>query len=138
MSARRVLLVALAGLALSAGPAGAAAPTLRLAILHVVGGCHVWATTTLRQLGPATTVTVKAGGRLVVRPNCPMDFDFAQLKGPKVALGDRRTYRGTTRTLAFPKRGTYVFRVVNVQTPEEVGLQTLGPTNVLTLTVKVT
>ena len=135
---RKLLLAVLAGLALAAGPAGAATPTVRLAILHVVSGCHVWATAAGKQLGTATTVTVKHGGRVEIRPNCPMDFDFAQVKGPKLALGDARTYRGTARTLVFAKAGTYVLRVTNVQTPEEAGLQVLGQPNVLTLTVRAT
>ena len=134
---RKLFLAALAGLAFSAGPAGAA-PTLGLTILHVVSNCHVWATAALKQLGPNATLTVTHGTRVVIRPDCPMDFDFAQLKGPKLALGDARTYRGSTRTLVFAKRGTYVLRVTNVQTPEEAGLQVLGRPNVLTLTVRAT
>ena len=133
----KLLLTVLAGLAFSAGPAGAA-PTLGLSILHVVSNCHVWATAALKELGPNATVTVRHGTRVVIRPNCPMDFDFVQVKGPKLALGDPRTYRGATRTLVFAKRGTYVLRVTNVQTPEEAGLQVLGQANVLTLTVKAT
>ena len=134
---RKLLLVALAGLAFSAGPAGAA-PTVGLTILHVVANCHVWATAALKELGPNAAITVTHGTRVAIRPNCPMDFDFAQLKGPKLALGDPRTYRGSARTLVFAKRGTYVLRVVNVQTPEEAGLQVLGEPNVLTLTVRAT
>ncbi len=136
---RRLLLAVLAGRARAAGPAGAASPTVRLAIVHVVSGCHVWATAALRELGPSTTVTVKRGTRIEIRPNCPMDFDFAQVKGPKVALGPARTVRGTLRVLVLRRPGTYVFTATNVQTPEEAGLQTLGPTNTpLRLTVKVT
>jgi hypothetical protein len=136
---KKLLLAVLAGLALAAGPAGAATPTLQLTILHVVSGCHVWATAALKQLGPKTTITVRHGTRVNIRPNCPMDFDFAQVKGPRVALGAARTYRGTTRTLVFKKAGTYVFTARNVQTPEEAGLQTLGePNSPITLTVKVT
>ena len=136
---RKLLLAVLAGLALAAGPAGAATPTVRLAILHVVSGCHVWATAVGKQLGTATTVTVEHGGRVEIRPNCPMDFDFAQVKGPKVALGGARIYHGTARMLVFKRAGTYVFTARNVQTPEEAGLQTLGePNSPITLTVKVT
>ena len=130
-------MVTLAGLALAAGPAGAAAPTLRLTILHVVSHCHVWATASLRELGASTTLSVKPGTRVVVRPDCPMDFVFVQTKGPKVALGDPLTHAGTQRVLVFRRAGLYVFKVKNVQTPEEVGLQVLGEANTLTLRVRV-
>lgn len=135
---RRILLASLAGLALAAGPAGAAAKPVQLTILHVVANCHVWATAALKELGPNARLTVPHGTRVVIRPNCPMDFDFAQLKGPKLALGEARTYRGTARTIVFAKPGTYILRVTNVQTPEEAGLQVLGAPNTLTLTVRAT
>jgi len=135
---KKVLLIALAGAAFSAAPAGAVtSATVRLTILHVVSGCHVWATETLTSLGAKTTLTVKPGTRLVIRPNCPMAFDFAQRSGPRLALGSPRTQPGTTRTIVFRRPGLYVLTVHNVQTPEEVGLQTLGATNTLTLTVRV-
>ncbi len=129
------LLIGFALLAIPLGTAAAASPTVRLSILHTVHGCHVWVST--KVLGPATKITVKPGTRLVIRPNCPMDFDFAQVAGPRLALGDPRTVRGTARTIVFSKRGVYRIAVRNVQTPAEVGLQTLGPDNVLTLTVVV-
>jgi hypothetical protein len=135
---RRFLLGALLGLTLLAAPLGtaaAASPTVRLSILHTVHGCHVWMST--KVLGPTTTLRVTPGTRVQIRPNCPMDFDFAQTAGPAVALGDPRTVRGSSRTFVFRKRGVYRFTATNVQTPEEVGLQTLGPTNALTLTVVV-
>ena len=65
-----------------------------------------------------------------------MDFDLVQLRGP--ALSDlSRLHAGTTRPLVFRKRGTYVLRATNVQTSEELELETLGPDHVLTLTVVV-
>jgi hypothetical protein len=39
--------------------------------------------------------------------------------------------------IAFPRSGVYRLTAKNVQTPSEVGLQTLGSDNVLTLTVVV-
>jgi hypothetical protein len=46
-------------------------------------------------------------------------------------------YTGASKTLVFRKRGTYRLTAKNVQTPEERGLQTLGPPNTLVLTVVV-
>ena len=136
---RKPLLIALAATVLSlAAPAGGAvaSPTVRLAIAHVVSHCHVWKTST-KLLGPSTRITVARGTRVVIRSDCPMDFDFAQTKGPRLALGDPRTYAGSARTLTFRKVGIYRLTATNVQTPEERGLVTLGETNTLTLTVVV-
>jgi hypothetical protein len=131
-----VLLVAV--LALLPAPTGSATATktVRLAIAHVVSHCHVWRTTT-SLLGPTLRLTVKRGDRVVIRPDCPMDFDFAQTKGPPLALGDRRTYAGTSRTITFRKAGVYRLTATNVQTPEERGLTVLGDASTLTLTVVV-
>ena len=118
-----------------AAPA-AASPTVRLTIVHTLRGCHVW-TLGLKSLGPTAKLTVKRGTRLEIRPNCPMDFEFRQVGGPKLALGAVRTYAGTIRTIVFRKAGLYRLKVRNVQTPEERGLVTLGDTNELTLTIVV-
>jgi hypothetical protein len=119
-----------------AGGAAVASPTVRLAIAHVASHCHVWHTAT-RFLGASTKLTVKPGTRVVIRSDCPMDFDFAQTKGPRLALGNARTYAGTSRVLTFRKVGTYRLTATNVQIPEERGLVTLGEPNTLTLTVVV-
>ena len=126
-------LAAVAVLAALLAPSGAtAAQTVRLTIQHVVQNCHVW-----KGRGPSTKVTVARGTRIVIRSDCPMDFDLAQVKGPKLALGDPRLYTGQSKTLVFRKAGTYRFSVTNVQTPDERGLVVLGQANVLALTVVV-
>jgi hypothetical protein len=139
MRAKRVLVVlaAVAGVvAGSLGGAAAASPVVRLAIVHVLHGCHVWASDT-KNFGPARTIKVKRGTKVVIRLNCPMDFDFEQTRGPKVVMGKVRRYAGMTWTVVFKKAGRYVLKGTNVQTPEERGLVTFGPTNSLTLTVNV-
>ena len=108
---------------------------LVLAIVHTVTGCHVWQSTVT--LGAAPVVKVKVGTKLTMRVNCPMSFAFSQVKGPAVAAGDRTFQPGTTRMVVFRKRGTYVFLARNLQSSEQMGLQTLGPDNDLTLTVRV-
>jgi hypothetical protein len=119
-------------------PAGAAAvsPTVRLAIAHVAQNCHVWRTST-KKLGASTKIKVTRGTRLIIRADCPMDFDFVQTRGPRLALGDPRTLAGTARVIVFRKPGLYRLTATNVQTPEERGLVTLGEPNALTLTVLV-
>lgn len=91
----------------------------------------------LRPLGPRRRISVVRGSKLVIRDNCPMSFDFRQVAGPKLRLGNPRTYPGTTRTIVFRKAGLYRFKAKNVETSEQMGLQTLGPDNTLVLTVRV-
>ena len=121
--------------AVLAGPA-AASPAVRLTIMHYVHGCHVWQLGG-NTLGSATTLRVKSGTRVEFRSDCPMDFDFAQTSGPRLALGPSRMFAGTSRTIVFARRGTYRLTVKNVQSSEDRGLATLGPDNTLTLTVRV-
>jgi hypothetical protein len=114
---------------------GAPSKTVRLTIIHTVRGCHVWQSS--HDLGPAGTVTLARGGKLVLRVSCPMNFTLTQTRGPRVALGNPVVSTGTSRTILFPKRGVYVLRAVNVQSSADMGLQTLGPDNTLVLTVRV-
>ena len=66
-----------------------------------------------------------------------MSFDLVQTAGPRLALGNPRFAAGTTRTIVFRKAGVYRLVAKNVETSEEMGLQTLGPDNVLRLTVRI-
>jgi len=124
-------------LALVAAVFAVAAPskTVRLTIIHTVRGCHVWQSS--HDLGPSGTVTLARGGKLVLRVSCPMNFTLTQTRGPKLVLGNPVMSTGTSRTITFAKRGVYVLRAVNVQSSADMGLQTLGPDNALTLTVRV-
>ncbi len=115
-----------------AAVAAAASPTtVKLAILHVLRGCHVWNVSK----APAVKLTLKVGDRLASRPTCPMHFDFRQVGGPRLAFGDPRVLAGTSRVVVFRRPGVYRRPATNVQTSADVGLQTLGADNVLTLTV---
>jgi hypothetical protein len=132
----RKLVIVLAAATTAFGAPAAASPTLRLTIIHYVRGCHVWQLGG-KNLGPATTLNLRAGTRLQIRADCPMDFDFTQTSGPRLALGAPRMYAGTARTIVFARRGVYRLTVTNVQSSEERGLVTLGADNGLTLTVRV-
>lgn len=133
---KRVALGLAVGIALAA-PAAIASPTVQMAIVHFVRGCHVWGTATSQPLGPSRTMTFARGTRLAIRINCPMSFDFSQLAGPRLDLGDPRSVPGTVRTIVFAKAGLYRLQAVNVQSSSGAGLQTLGPDNTLRLTVRV-
>jgi hypothetical protein len=117
---------------------GAPSKTVRLAIVHTVQGCHVFATAAGRQLAMSTTLSVKAGTKVEIRISCPMSYTVTQVSGPAVTIGDPTFYTGTSRTIVFPRRGVYVLRAVNIQSSADMGLQTLGPDNALTLTVRAT
>jgi len=132
---KKLVLLPLAAALLLAGPA-AASPTVRLAIVHTLHGCHAWATT--RQLGESTTLTLKRGTALAIRVSCPMDYDVTQTAGPPLAIGGPRWHTGTTRTIVFRKAGLYRIVAHNAQSSADLSLQTLGEDSVLTLTVRVT
>lgn len=139
MTFRRFIAVAFVATAFmtgSLGSAAAASRTVRMAIVHVVRGCHTWSVGS-KLARPSRTLTLERGTKLVIRVNCPMDFDFSQRSGPSLRLGPRRTYAGTTRTIVFRKSGVYKLKAKNVQSSEEMGLETLGPDNRLMLTVRV-
>ena len=142
---KRWFVVVLAvGALFAAAPGGTAVgvATVRLVIAHVLEHCHVWTIApkplgAYRTLGATAKITVRPGTRLVIRSDCPMDFDFAQTAGSPLRLGDPRTYAGTSRTIVFAKAGVYRLTATNVQTPEERGLTVLGEPNTLKLTVTV-
>jgi hypothetical protein len=134
----RKLLLCVALAAVFGGvPAAAASPTVRLTIIHVLRGCHVWGTADGKSLGASHTITVTRATLLQIRDNCPMAFDVVQIAGPKLALGPSRWQPGTTHTLVFRVRGVFKLRATNVQTSEEMGLATLGPDNRPVLTIRV-
>jgi hypothetical protein len=122
--------------AVGVGTAAAASPTFRLTILHYVKGCHVWQSAS-GAIGPEATVRLKRGTKLEIRASCPMDFDVRQLRGRKLVAASRRVGAGTTYAISFPRPGVYELTAKNVQSSDEVGLETLGEDNTLRLTVVV-
>ena len=131
--ARRMKLLALAVASIAFA---APSKTVQLSVVHTLRGCHIWHTT--RDVGPALAVKLPPGGRLHIRISCPMDFRMVQIRGRAVAFGGSTFFTGTSRTIVFPKAGVYVFTGTNLQSSADRGLQTLGPDNVLRLTVTVT
>ena len=98
-----------------------------LSLVHVMQGCHTWQVGNGKTLPPTSTLTVKAGTRVRIEIRCPMDF----------MVNGQLWHTGTAHTLTFRKRGVYVYTATNVQTPEEVGLQVMGPVNTPKLIVRV-
>jgi hypothetical protein len=135
---RRFLLCFVLAAAAAGAPTALASPTVRLTLVHVMEGCHMWGKADSTPVAANYTIRVKRGQKVEIRVSCPMDFDLAQVAGPKVALGpDPRWRTGTTHTLVFRKKGVYRFTATNVQSPEERGLETMGPTAIPVLTIRV-
>ena len=133
MRATMLAVTALSAAVLAVGQAEAARPATTLEITHFFRGCHVFTMTET----PTVVVRLQKGDRIRLVNHDVMDFDLTQTAGPTVALGDPRLRRSESRMLAFRKSGVYRFEGKNVQTSEEVGVQTLGPDNTLKLTVRV-
>jgi hypothetical protein len=125
--------VALFAAALAAAQAGAARPATVLEIEHYYRGCHVFVVNEK----PTVSLRLRKGDRIKLIDHDVMDFDFAQTAGPRVPFGDPRLRRSETRTLVFRKSGVYRFAGKNVESSEEMGMQTLGPDNTLRITIRV-
>jgi hypothetical protein len=134
---RLLLLVFVLGALIVVPSSAAASPTLRLALVHVLRGCHVWGTADSQPLGANVAIKAKLGSRLVVRVNCPMGFSVVQFAGPKLAGLPADWPTGTQHTLLFRKAGVYRLKATSLMTSQEMGLQTLGPDNTPVLTVRV-
>jgi hypothetical protein len=135
---KRFALCLVAAVAACAAPSALASPTVRLTLVHVMEGCHMWGKADGTPLAANYTLRATPGQKVEIRISCPMDFDLVQTAGPRVSLGgDARWRTGTAHTLVFKKKGVYRFRATNVQTPEERGLETMGPTAIPVLTIRV-
>jgi hypothetical protein len=131
---RRIVgLLAICAATLVVVQSGAARPPAMLEIKHFFRGCHVFA----KNEKPAVSLRLRKGDRIQLVDHDPMDFDIVQTAGPRVPLADPRLRRSEVRMLAFRKAGLYRFEAANVQTSEELGLQTLGPDNTLKIVVRV-
>ncbi len=126
-------LAALCAVGLAVGQAGAARPPTTLEIKHFFRGCHVF----VKNEKPTISLRLRKGDRIRILDHDVMDFDLTQTTGPRVSLGDPRLRRSETRLLVFRKPGLYRFEARNVQTSEELGMQTLGPDNTLRITVRI-
>ena len=132
---------------------GAAAPkTASVTIRHQQRGCHAWSVNG----GPfaaSHSVTVARGGSITFTNNDVMPHRLLEVSGPSVRMRNGNTmpmgmgthgaaapgvmnHMGATTNVSFSRAGTYVF---TTRAGEDYmsGLETVGPDNVLRLTVKV-
>jgi hypothetical protein len=148
-----ILAIGVGVLALAVPTLVAAAPrTTSVTIRHQVRGCHAWSVNG----GPfaaSHTVGLARGGSIRFTNNDVMPHTLIKRSGPGVRMRNGSTmpmgmgmhgpaapgvmkHMGATTTVFFSHAGTYVFRT----RPGEdymSGFNTVGPDNVLTLTVDV-
>lgn len=111
-----------------------AAKAVTLTIVHVQRGCHAW--TDGKRTAPGVKLVVRRGTRVTV---ANMDLDahkLVRLGGPRLRLGPPLKMN-TSVTLRFAKPGVYRLMTKKIETPGEMDVKTLGPDNVLGLTVVV-
>lgn len=106
----------------------------KLVIQHVQRGCHVWSAGGRRSA--SMRLDLRRGARLVL---VDQDLDpqgLVQLAGPRLPFGNHMMV-GKAQTLVFAKPGLYRFRNRVVEMGPMIKVKTLGPDNVLRLTVSV-
>jgi hypothetical protein len=131
----KLVLTMLVALAV-AGSAVAATNNATLTIRHQTHGCHSWSFD--GKIWNATQrIALVRGGVLAVVDNDVMPHTLVQVSGPKALLtGTAMKHMHSTAHVAFPTRGTYVFKT---RAGEDYmkGITTIGEDNVLKLVVTV-
>jgi len=127
---------ALALAALLAGSASASSPQATLTIRHQLRGCHTWSFNN----GPykaSLKITVARGTTLKVTDNDMMPHKLIQLAGPKAKLiAPAMRHMSAQAKITFANKGTYKFTTKPGEDYMK-GIKTIGPDNVLKLTVTV-
>lgn len=119
----------------SSALAGAApSGTRTLVIQHVQRGCHVWSAGGRRSA--SMRLDLSRGSRLVLVDQDVDPQGLVQLAGPRLAFGNHMMV-GRGQTLVFTKPGLYRFRNRVVEMGPMLKVKTIGPDNVLRLTVAV-
>jgi hypothetical protein len=127
------MLVALA----VAGSAFAATNNATLTIRHQTHGCHNWTLDGGKTWHTTQSINFVRGAVLTVVDNDVMSHKLIQVSGPKAALvGATMMHMGARAHVAFPAKGTYVFKT---RAGEDYmkGIKTTGADNILKLVVKV-
>jgi len=122
--------------ALFAGSASASSPQAMLTIRHQLRGCHTWSFNN----GPykaSLKITVARGTTLKVTDNDMMPHKLLQLAGPKAKLiAPAMRHMSAQAKITFAKKGTYKFTTKPGEDYMK-GIKTIGPDNVLKLTVTI-
>jgi hypothetical protein len=132
---KRALLL-FVGLALAAAVAGgAAAKSPQLWITHFQKGCHVWSNGA--EKAATMQLTLRHGTALSIINQDLDQHQLVQLTGPKVAVG-RPMMMNHPQVIRFAKVGIYRFTTKVSPMAGMPDVKTIGPDNVLRLTVRVT
>jgi hypothetical protein len=126
-----------AAVAFALPAAGATAPTVAtVTIRHQTRGCHSWSVNG-NAYAAKQSVALARGGTLVFTDNDVMAHTLVKVAGPSVRMyTPAMKHMGATSTVAFTHRGTYVFTTKEGE-DFMAGVKTVGPDNVLRLTVRV-
>lgn len=132
------MLVTFAAIAALAVPPALAAPSAAgnasFMIIHVRKGCHVWVAG--RTASPTSKVTLARGGTISFLNRDTDGQRLVELAGPAKlrlpALG-----RNSRATVTFPKAGVYKLGTKIFEVKGMPELETVGPDNVLRMTVVV-
>lgn len=122
---------------MTTGPArisAAATVTKKLAIQHVLEGCHVWSDG--GRQAATMSLTLKRGTRLTITD---MDIDPHQLlqtAGPRLGLHGHMMMGGID-SIVFAQPGRYAFTTRTLEMGPMMKTKTVGPDNKLRLTVRV-
>ena len=127
---------ALAVAAVFGGSALASSPQATLTIRHQMRGCHTWSFNG-GAYNASLKITLTRGTALKVIDNDVMPHKLIQLAGPKARLiAPAMNHMSAQAKIIFAKKGTYKFRTKAGEDYME-GIKTVGPDNVLRLTVTV-
>jgi hypothetical protein len=128
------LALGLAGL--FAGSAFAHSPQSTLTIRHQMRGCHAWSFNG-GVYKASLKINVARGTALKVIDNDVMPHKLIQLAGPKAKLiAPAMNHMSAQAKVVFAKKGTYRFKT-KAGEDYMAGMKTVGPDNVLRLTVTV-
>jgi len=146
-----VVLLALAGIITAVAPA--ASSHASLVIRHQTRGCHAWSLNG-GPYRPSQTIVLRQGGSVTVTDNDVMPHKLVETSGPAVrytrlsagmsgAMALKGTFppamlarMGATTKITLTKTGVYHFTTKPGEDYMQ-GIQTVGPDNVLSLTVRV-
>jgi plastocyanin len=119
-----------------AGAAAAAPPSVQVLIRHETKGCHAWSVDN-GAFAAKQKLTAAPGTTITFTDNDVMPHRLVQLAGPKATLRTPNMHTmSATASVKLLAPGTYVF---GTKAGEDYfkGVKTVGPDNVLRLTVVV-
>jgi hypothetical protein len=132
----RTGVLALAVVSLFSGSALASSPRATLTIRHQTRGCHAWSFNG-GAYKASLKITLTRGTALKVIDNDVMPHKLIQLAGPKARLiAPTMNHMSAQAKVVFGKKGTYKFTTKPGEDYVK-GVKTVGPDNILRLTVTV-